>query len=66
MGLKDEALKKMEALVQRDGKPLVLNNEIIMLERQKESLEQMLSAKESELQAAESKINDLLNGNGIS
>lgn len=66
MGLKEEKLKKLEALAQREGKPTVLNNEISVLERQKESLEQMLLVKESELHAAESKINDLLNGNGIS
>jgi hypothetical protein len=66
LGLKEEKLKKLEALAQREGKPTVLNNEITVLERQKESLEQMLLVKESELHAAESKINDLLNGNGIS
>ncbi len=50
--------------MKKDGKPQALNNEIMLLEKQKESLEQMLSAKDIDLQAAESKINDLLNGNG--
>lgn len=45
--------------------PQDLNNEILTLERQKASMEKLLSTREEELHQAEYRISQLMNGNGI-
>jgi hypothetical protein len=51
-------------MLEKEWKPQDLNKEVLLLEKQKESLEKMLSVKETDLQNAQLRINELLqNGN---
>jgi hypothetical protein len=62
---KDETMKKMELMINKEIGPAELNAEIITLQKQKESLEQMLAVKDADLQATEHRLSAAINHGGI-